>query len=61
MIQIDRELVQKHLDEVVRSTVEETLNAMLEAEADQLCGAKRYERSPIKEEGPDAAFATSGP
>ena len=45
VIQIDRELVQKHLSEVVRSTVEETLNAMLEAEADQLCGAKRYEHS----------------
>ena len=45
VIQIDRELVQKHLSEVVRSTVEQTLNAMLEAEADQLCGAKRYEHS----------------
>ena len=45
MIQIDRELVQKHLSEVVRSTVEQTLNAMLDAEADQLCGARRYEHS----------------
>ena len=46
VIQIDQELVQKHLSEVVRTTVEETLNAMLDAEADQLCGAKRYEHSP---------------
>ena len=46
VIQIDQTLVQKHLSEVVRATVEETLNAMLEAEADQLCGAKRYEHSP---------------
>ena len=38
--------MREHLDRVVRSTVEETLNAMLDAEADQLCGAKRYERSP---------------
>ena len=38
VIQIDQTLVQKHLSEVVRTTVEETLNAMLEAEADQLCG-----------------------
>jgi transposase-like protein len=45
VIQIDQQLVQKHLSEVVRSTVEETLNAMLDAEADQLCGAKRYEHS----------------
>ena len=34
-----------HLDELVRSTVEETLNQMLDAEADQLCNAKRYERT----------------
>jgi transposase-like protein len=31
---------------VVRQTVEETLNAMLSAEADALCGARRYEHSP---------------
>jgi transposase-like protein len=30
----------------VRGTVEETLNAMLDAEADAMCGAQRYERSP---------------
>jgi putative transposase len=29
----------------VRGTVEETLNAMLEAEADRLCNAGRYERT----------------
>jgi transposase-like protein len=32
--------------EVVRQTVEQTLNGLLEAEADELCGAKRYARSP---------------
>jgi putative transposase len=46
VIQIDQALVQQHLSEVVRSTVEETLNQMLDAEADQLCRAKRYEHSP---------------
>src|SRR5210317_2129321 len=30
---------------MVRGTVEETLNAMLDAEADDLCQAQRYERS----------------
>jgi putative transposase len=35
-----------HIDAVVRSSVEETLNALLQAEADQICGATRYERSP---------------
>ena len=46
VIQIDQNLVQKHLSEVVRTTVEETLNGLLDAEADRLCGAKRYEHSP---------------
>jgi hypothetical protein len=30
---------------VVRGSVEETLNALLDAEADRLCYAQRYERS----------------
>ena len=29
----------------MRGTVEETLNALLDAEADRLCNAQRYERS----------------
>ncbi len=45
IISIDEGLVKSQLGEVVRETVEETLNKMLEAEADELCGAKRYERS----------------
>jgi len=43
--QIDEGRIQAHLDEVVRSTVEETLNALLDAEADHLCGARKYERA----------------
>lgn len=46
VIKIDESQLRGHVDEVVRSSVEETLNAMLDAEADQLAGAKRYERSP---------------
>ncbi len=45
MVQIDEEQVRGHVEEVVRRSVEETLNGLLEAEADQLCGAQRYERS----------------
>jgi transposase-like protein len=45
VIRIDASQVQSHVDQVVRSTVEETLNSLLSAEADELCGAKRYERS----------------
>jgi transposase-like protein len=33
------------LNAVVRETVEQTLNSLLDAEADSLCGARRYERS----------------
>jgi putative transposase len=45
VIKIDEGKVRQHLDEVVRQSVEETLNGLLDAEADELCGAKRYERS----------------
>jgi len=45
VIKIDQAQVQAHLGEMVRSTVEETLNAMLDAEADQLCNAQRYEHT----------------
>jgi putative transposase len=45
VVQIDEARIQAHLDEVVRSTVEETLNGLLDAEADHLCGAKKYERT----------------
>ena len=45
VIQIDEGRIRDHLGEMVRGTVEEALNAMLDAEADQLCGAGRYERS----------------
>jgi transposase-like protein len=46
VIAINEGLIKDHLNKVVVKTVEETLNAMLDAEADQLCGAKRYEHSP---------------
>src|SRR4030042_7184615 len=45
VIKIDEGKVRQHVEEVVRQSVEETLNGLLDAEADELCGAKRYERS----------------
>ena len=45
VISINESEVKSHLGEIVRSTVEETLNGLLDAEADELCQAKRYERS----------------
>ena len=45
VIQIDEARIRDHLGEMVRGTVEEALNAMLDAEADRLCGASKYERT----------------
>jgi putative transposase len=45
VVQIDEGKIRAHLDEVVRATAEETLNALLDAEADVLCGARKYERT----------------
>lgn len=45
VIHIEEGRLRSHLDEVVRSSVEQTLNGLLDAEADRLCQAKRYERS----------------
>jgi putative transposase len=44
-VKVDEGRIESHLTEVVRATVEKTLNALLDAEADQLCGARKYERS----------------
>ena len=45
-IRVDTAELRGHVDAVVRSSVEETLNALLQAEADGICGATRYARSP---------------
>jgi putative transposase len=45
VIRIDDDRIRDHLGKIVRGSVEETLNALLEAEADRLCNAGRYERS----------------
>jgi transposase-like protein len=45
IIQIDEGKVRAHLSELVRGSVEETLNTMLQKEADELCRARRYERA----------------
>jgi len=50
VIQVDQEQIHKHLDGLVRQSVEQTLNALLDAEADQLCGAPRYQRSPDRQD-----------
>ena len=46
IIEINEEKVKDHLGNfVMRNSFQETLNAMLEAEADQLCQAQKHQRS----------------
>jgi transposase-like protein len=50
VVRIDDERIRDHLGKMVRSSVEETLNALLDAEADRLCNAGRYERSEARQD-----------
>ena len=45
IIQIDEKMIKDHLGKIVKGTVEETLNGLLDADAEKLCNAGRYERS----------------
>lgn len=45
VVQINEAELKDHLGQVVLTTVEDTLNAMLDAEADELVGAGKYERN----------------
>lgn len=46
IIRIDEQEIRSHLDRIVKGTVEDTLNSLLDAEADAICQAGRYERTP---------------
>lgn len=50
IIEVNEEKIKDHLGNFVRKTVEETLNALLEAEADQMCNAQRYEHTEQRED-----------
>lgn len=50
IIQINEAEVEDMLGRKVRESVEETLNGLLDAEADELCGAGRYERSDVRKD-----------
>lgn len=45
MVSVDEESLKSDLRELVRKTVQETLNALLDEEADEMVGAERYERT----------------
>lgn len=44
IIQLNEAVIKSEIKELVRSSVEETLNELLEAEAEKLTQAARYER-----------------
>ena len=44
IVQLNEEIIKGQLKELVRGSVEETLNELLEKEADSLTQAARYER-----------------
>lgn len=46
IIEINEGEVKNHLGKIVKDTIEETLNGLLNAEADKLCKAQRYQREP---------------
>ena len=45
VIQINQEVLHNNLSGYVRKNLENVLNELLDAEADRLCHAKRYERN----------------
>ena len=45
IVQLNEEIIKTELKELVRNSVEETLNGLLEAEASALTNAAKYERS----------------
>ena len=49
IVSFDEAAMRGELRELVRRTVEDTLNALLEEEADDLIGADRYERTAGRE------------
>ncbi len=49
IVQLNEEVIKGRLKELVRGSVEETLHEMLEAEAEKLTQAARYERNETRQ------------
>lgn len=45
IIQLNEETVKREINELVRTSLEETLNGLLDKEADELTSAAKYERT----------------
>ena len=50
IITLNEQTLKNQLGELVRASVEETLNKMLDAEADQLANAGKYERTAARKD-----------
>ena len=50
IVQLNEEVIKGQIKELVRGSVEETLNELLEKEAESLTQAARYERSKARQE-----------
>jgi hypothetical protein len=44
IVSVDEDAIKTELRDLVKSTVEQTINALLDKEADELVGAERYDR-----------------
>ena len=49
IVSVDEETLKDDLRELVRKTVQDTINALLEEEADEMVGAEKYERTAERE------------
>ncbi len=49
-IKVNEKEVMEHLDGLVRKSVEDTLNTLLNEEADAICNAGRYQRNPDRQD-----------
>jgi putative transposase len=45
IVQVNEEMIRNQLGDLVRNSVEETLNELLDAEADRICHAQRYQHT----------------
>ena len=59
IVSFDEQAVKDELREPVGKTIEETINAMLDEEADQLVGARPYERTDERAGHYERGFTTT--
>ena len=61
IVQLNEEVIKGEIKELVRGSVEETLNELLEKEAETLTQAARYERNEARQGYPMTAISPRPP